>query len=162
MYIYSSFIQNKTMADEKRQRRSLILKLVANEPIANQGHLLERLGKLGVETTQATISRDIRDLGLVKIADSSGVYRYVTRRDHGWSTPVAEGSVCAVENSANLVVIRTRSGFAQSVAAAVDSLDWPEIMGTVGGDDTVLVVLRDSDLASGVLSRFRSLFSLES
>ena len=149
------------MADEKRRRRSLILKLVASEPISNQGSLLDRLGKLGIETTQATISRDIRDLGLVKVADGSGVYRYVSRREQGWSTPVAEGSVCSVEFSANLIVIRTRSGFAQSVAAAVDSLNWPEVLGTVGGDDTVLVVLRDSEHTGGVITRFRSLFALE-
>ena len=149
------------MADEKKRRRALILKLVGDEPISSQGRLLEKLSRHGVETTQATISRDIRDLGLVKTADGSGGYRYVARRERGWSTPVAEGSVRGVDSSGNLLVVRTRAGFAQSVAVAMDSLEWPEIVGTVGGDDTVLAVLRSGDQAAGVTARLKSLFSLD-
>ena len=88
-------------------------------------------------------------------------YRYVLRRDRPWSTPVAEGSVTAVAASGNLVVIHTRAGFAQSVAAAVDSLDWSEVLGTVGGDDTVLVVLRGPGDSIAVVARLGALFSVE-
>jgi transcriptional regulator of arginine metabolism len=150
------------MVDIKHQRRSLILRLVSGEKIANQGQLLGRLEDHGIRTTQATVSRDIRDLGLIKVADSPGAYRYVQRREPaGWGVQVAEGVVVRVDATGNLIVVRTRAGFAQSVAAAVDGLNWPELLGTVGGDDTVLVVLRDPREAAAVLDRLRSLFSLE-
>lgn len=149
------------MPDNKKHRRTTILKLVTGEPVPSQASLLERLKSMGIKTTQATISRDIRDLGLVKAADGEGGYRYVTRRERDWSTPVAEGSVSAIDCSGNLLVIRTRAGFAQSVAAAVDSLGWFEILGTVGGDDTVVVVLRSPEAAGEVISRLKSLFSLD-
>jgi len=151
------------MVAGKNERRSLILHIVSGEPVSTQKELLLRLLKHGVRTTQATLSRDIRDLGLVKVAVAGNRYRYLPRGSRpAAASLVAEGVVFSITRTGNLMVVRTRPGFAQSVAASIDALSWSEVLGTVGGDDTVLVVTGDRQKAEGVEKRLRLFFALES
>jgi transcriptional regulator of arginine metabolism len=152
------------MSAGKKERHSLILHIISGEPVSTQKELLLRLLKHGVRTTQATLSRDIRDLGLVKVAIAGSRYRYLPGGGSrpAEAPPVADGVVFSISRAGNLLVVRTRPGFAQSVAASIDALSWSEVLGTVGGDDTVLIVLGDQKKAAGVGKRLRLFFALES
>ncbi len=148
------------MSARKNERRSLILHIISGEPISTQKELLHRLLENGVRTTQATLSRDIRDLGLVKMTAGNG-YRYLPGGSRpSEAPPVAEGVVLSITRAGNLLIVRTRPGFAQSVAASIDALSWGEVLGTVGGDDTVLIVLGGQKEAAGVEKRLRLFFAL--
>jgi len=150
----------------KDRRQRAILTLVATRPIHSQDELVALLEKQGYSATQATVSRDIKELGLVKVPiktgdDSEALFKYVVpsvtvsyvSRLH---RVVAE-LVNTVDGSLNLIVLRTPPGSAMMVASAVDEAQWPEIMGTVGGDDTILVILRDPKDQPVVVQRFLDL-----
>jgi transcriptional regulator of arginine metabolism len=142
----------------KSHRQNLILELVDGEVITSQEQLRERLRARGVETTQATLSRDIRDLGLVKRA-VDGAYR---RPQAAETKPVADPDAIlrhAVEEYLRtretvqqLVVLKTDTGQAQPLAVAIDRVRLGEIVGTIAGDDTILVICRSAPDAA-VLSR---------
>ncbi|HLA40593.1 MAG TPA: arginine repressor, partial [Candidatus Glassbacteria bacterium] len=139
---------------DKKERRSLILHIVSGEPVRSQQELIKRLRERGVATTQATISRDIREIGLVKATDGGGSFRYRLSDLPTHHTAQMNGRVVKyISESSNLLVVHTRPGFAQSVAASIDQLSWREIIGTVGGDDTVLIVLNAPEAASGIRRR---------
>jgi transcriptional regulator of arginine metabolism len=132
----------------KSYRQSLVLDLVDREAISSQEQLRERLKNKGIEVTQATLSRDIRDLGLVKRA-GDGAYRRPVSAD----TPVSgERQVMLrrtvaefmrrIEAVQQFVVLRTDPGQAQTLAFALDQARMPDVVGTIGGDDTILVILR--------------------
>lgn len=148
----------------KTTRQRAILSLIANRPVRSQDELAGLLAEQGYETTQTTISRDIRELGLVKVPlrDGQGThFKYVepnpgpvfTSRLH---RIVAE-LVRSVEGSANLIVLRTSPGSAMMLASAIDEAAWPEIIGTIGGDDTVLTILKDAAQQPVVKQRFNDL-----
>lgn len=126
---------------DKLYRRNQILDLLKSDPVGTQADLCEKLARRGIQVTQATISRDIEELGLVKTRE-------------GYRMPGSPGPVklpqpalpvilkeflWEVRKAANLVVIRTRPGNAHSVAAALDAEQWSEVVGTVAGDDTVFI-----------------------
>ena len=141
---------------DRRKRRSLILKLVSERPVGSQRQLGELLKQSGVSATQATLSRDIRELRLVKAADGEGGLRYMRALPHRAGAGLAAGPVVTgMDHSGNLLVIHTLPGFAQSTAAAIDGLGWTEVLGTVGGDDTVMVVLAETANAAGVRGRLQ-------
>lgn len=150
----------------KDRRQRAILTLVATRPIHSQDELVVLLEKQGFAATQATVSRDIKELGLVKVPikvddDSEALFKYVVpsatvsyvSRLH---RVVAE-LVNTVDGSMNLIVLRTPPGSAMMVASAIDEAQWPEIMGTVGGDDTILVILRDPTAQPVIVQRFLDL-----
>src|SRR5713226_5718448 len=135
MYIYT------TMSKAVRQRH--ILELVSRAPVENQDELRRNLVRTGVRVTQATLSRDIAELGLVKSADG---YSLPTE-DEPANTRVLPSLerllrefVLDARPAANLLVLKTAPGAAQPVAAALDGEGWPELLGTIGGDDTILVI----------------------
>lgn len=125
-----------------RQRR--IIEVIRSEEIHTQKDLLARLRRLGIEATQVTVSRDLHDLGIVKTA--SGYQRLPEDRAIGLEAIVRE-FVTSVTPAQNLVVVHTTPGNASTVAKAIDTEAWPEIIGTVAGDDTVLAVCADAKLA---------------
>ncbi len=137
----------------KFQRQAKILDLIEHNKIETQEELSARLRELGYDTTQATVSRDIKELRLVKTLSSSGKYYYAT------STKEAESSfsgrlrnifvecVTGIESAQNMVVIKTLPGLGQAAAMAIDSMHIPNIVGTLGGDDTVFVVMCDTESA---------------
>lgn len=147
----------------KGHRQSLILELVEREPITSQEQLRERLRDRGVETTQATLSRDIRDLGLVKRA-ADGAYR---RPETVETAPVADPDqvlkravdeyLRTTEVVQQLVVLKTPTGLAQPLAVAIDSVRLREIAGTLAGDDTILVICRSATDAASLERKLESL-----
>lgn len=132
----------------KSYRQSLVLELVDGEAITSQEQLRERLRTKGIDVTQATLSRDIRDLGLVKRA-GDGAYRRPSPNDapadpQGALRRAVSEFLRRVEPVQQLVVMRTDPGQAQPLAVALDRTRRPDIVGTIGGDDTILVILRTS------------------
>jgi transcriptional regulator of arginine metabolism len=148
----------------KDRRQRAILTLVSTRPVRSQEELADLLDRQGFETTQATISRDIKELGLAKVPIKDGSahqFKYVvpapeqsfTSRLHRF---VAE-LVTSIKSSGNLVVLRTPPGSAMMVAAAIDEAQWPEVIGTLGGDDTIMVIVNDPKTTPIVVQRFNDL-----
>ena len=140
----------------------MILDLIESEAITSQELLRERLRSKGVEATQATLSRDIRDLGLVKRA-ADGAYRPARAADSDVRESRASFERAVTdylrrhEAVEQLVVLKTDPGQAQPLAVAIDRARLPEIVGTIAGDDTILVICRSGDLASALMRRLDSL-----
>ena len=137
----------------KATRREAILRLITSERISTQNELSRRLEEEGFPVTQATISRDIRELRLVKTAGNGGYYYEVGKPAEKYHAPhkfysLYQAMVRDVDYAQNLVVIHSDTGMAQAVCAAMDSMDWPGVLGTIAGDDTVLVVTRDEACAA--------------
>jgi transcriptional regulator of arginine metabolism len=149
----------------KARRQGIILELIDQEPLHSQELVRLRLQQAGFEATQATISRDIKDLGLVK---RSGDGAYQRPGTDAVSPPTA---IAALERAAteflrhvdrvqHLVVVRTGVGQAQPLAAAIDRARLPETVGTIAGDDTILVIARDGRRASTIVKRLKTLAGL--
>lgn len=144
-------------------RQKKIIEIISSGPVETQEQLVRELVGAGFEVTQATVSRDIKDLGLVKKPLNGGRTRYSlpespapqNREDR--LKRLFAGSVQWLDRSENLLVVKTLPGEAQGVASAIDQSRWPEIIGTVAGDDTILVVVKPSSAAKDVLERMRKL-----
>ena len=143
----------------KYSRHAKILEIIDKEVIETQEELAERLKSLGVEVTQATISRDIKELRLIKVITEDGRYRYasigkgenvVTDR----LLKVFSESFVSGDYANNIVVVKTLPGMAQAAASAIDSLKWNEIIGTIAGDDTIMIVCRAERIAENLVNRF--------
>lgn len=146
----------------KTGRHARILDIIVEHPIETQDELLTRLREEGFKATQATISRDIKDLRLVKTLGSDGKYRYVSAARS--STDIRTNfsnlfstSVNSIDIAQNLVVIKTLSGMAQAVCAALDSADYPSVIGTIAGDDTIFIACRTADLAVSLTEELKKL-----
>lgn len=132
----------------KGRRHAVILEAIRQRKIGTQSELTEYLRRRGISVTQATVSRDIKDLRLVKVATGDGGYRYSAPLDRPEEGARARAErmlsefVVSIDASANLIVLKTTPGSAQGVAAALDALQWPDVLGTVAGDDSILVVVR--------------------
>ncbi len=132
----------------KAERQKAILEIVATSPVATQAELKDRLKDRGIAADQATLSRDVKELGLVKVSDDGVRYRYapaeaVARPARPRPTAILARMVRKVDRSGNLIVLKTAPGEANPVGLALDHLNWPEVVGTVAGDDTLLVVVRE-------------------
>ncbi len=131
----------------KSARQQAIMELVQHHVVASQDALQELLQEQGYPVTQATISRDIRELGLVKKADSHGVYRYILPDMPTQQTDLFAGNILSVDYAANTVVIRCRSGTAQAVCTVLDGMLRQDVVGTIAGDDTIFVLIRTAEQA---------------
>ena len=140
----------------KRDRHQIILELVRENRVNSQEGLRALLVSRGTEVTQATLSRDIRELRLVKVPGADGTPHYAVP-DEWEGTPPLDSLLPALFHSAegvdHLLVIRTMKGGAQTVAAGIDWEEWPEVLGSLAGDDTILLVLRSPDFLPVVLER---------
>ena len=150
----------------KKGRQEKIIELITKYEIETQDELMEFLGEEGYMVTQATVSRDIRDLDLVKVATQSGSYKYVVSdisrrnsRSRGHLSVVSD-TVIGVKCAQNIIVLKTAPGMAQAVAVAVDRMPDDEIVGTVAGDDTIIAVSPDAETAEAVAQKMRKLFSV--
>jgi transcriptional regulator of arginine metabolism len=144
----------------KRDRHKQILEVIRTHRVSSQEALRELLHQLGTEVTQATLSRDMRELRLVKVPGADGTGFYSSPEE--WeSTPSLESLLPTLYHSAegvdHLLVVRTMKGGAQTVAAALDWEEWPEVLGTLAGDDTILIVLREADTLEGVRERLEAM-----
>ena len=144
----------------KARRQSLVLEVVQREPVRSQEQLRHRMRAAGFDVTQATLSRDIRELGLVKRA-IDGAYRRSGVEAGVGSEPALRRAVeeylRTQETIEQLVVLRTDPGQAQPLAYAIDRARLAEIAGTIGGDDTILVICRSATDATAIAERFRSM-----
>jgi transcriptional regulator of arginine metabolism len=135
----------------KSYRQGQILKLIQTGSISTQDELAHALKECGIEATQVTLSRDIREMGLVKTPEG---YRALQLQKHpGDLAAVAAEFLRDVRIAQNQIVLRTAPGHASSVAVALDGAEWPEVVGTIAGDDTVLVICPDSSVAETVRLR---------
>ena len=138
----------------KYKRQKKILELIAEYDIETQDDLIEKLRESGYDVTQATVSRDIRELKLVKTAMPDRRYRYEVAQYEGIEIStkyrnIIKETVIKVDYVGNTVVLRTYTGMAQAAAAAVDGMGWDEIVGTLAGDDTMFILMRDAAAAIG-------------
>ncbi len=144
----------------KRDRHQQILDLIRTNRVTSQEGLRELLVDKGTEVTQATLSRDIRELRLVKVPGADGVGFYSVPEE--WdSTPPLESLLPTLFHHAdgvdNLLVVRTMKGGAQTVAAGIDWEEWPEVLGTLAGDDTILIILREASQRPAVQARIEEI-----
>ncbi len=147
----------------KRTRQDKILDLINRYEIETQKELSERLNKAGYPVTQATISRDIRELSLTKVAGKHGKSIYASLDSQGGTPPVytdryarvLQDGMVSVEQADNLVVVKTVSGMAMAVAAALDALELPEIVGSIAGDDTILCAVKTAELVPSVIAKIK-------
>lgn len=145
------------------ERHNMILDLITKYKIDTQEDLAQRLKQAGYEVTQATVSRDIKKLQLVKRVDAEGS-RYVSsatgHQDDTMSQRMLNifaSSVMSIDYAENLVVIKTMPGMAQAAAAAIDALGLVGVLGTIAGDDTIMVIARDIDRARFTAARFEKM-----
>jgi transcriptional regulator of arginine metabolism len=151
------------MTDARARRQKIIADLIRNQPVASQEDVTARLAAKGFAVTQATVSRDLDQLGAVKVK-RGGVLSYALPDqlgDSDWAAArlqrILAEWVQSVEAAGNLIVLRTPPGSAHLVALAIDQARLPEIAGTIAGDDTLFLAARDSAAAAALADRFQSL-----
>lgn len=143
----------------KGQRHIKIREIVTNEEIETQDELVEHLRNAGFNVTQATVSRDIKELHLVKVPTVDGRYKYSLPTKQRFN-PIQKlkrsliDSFVSIDFSNNLIVMKTLPGNANAIGALIDNLDWPEIMGTICGDDTILIICKNIEDTPKITDRF--------
>ena len=146
----------------KARRQALIREIVESQSIQTQEELAQALGERGMVVTQATVSRDIKEMHLLKVLAEDGSYRYATmdKEEQGTNDRLIRmlsDSVVSMDSANNLIVIRTLPGSAHVAGEAVDCLKWPEVLGTIAGDNTILVIVRSNEDVDAVMRRFRGI-----
>lgn len=150
----------------KHARQEKILQIINENTVETQEQLIEKLLEAGFNVTQATVSRDVRELKLTKISCGFGVYKYVvsSRDSHAHSAKflnMLKEMVTGVDHAGNLVVVKTYPGMAQAAAAALDSMEYPEIIGSIAGDDTVMLVIRSAEATRAFSLELQGLINLK-
>jgi len=146
----------------KYKRQSKIMELINSFDIYTQDDLADRLGRGGFAATQATISRDIKELKLLKIPAANGQYKYAPASHEEEKTDVKFlniliETVVHIQPARNLIVVKTHSGMAQAAAAAIDSINFPEVVGTIAGDDTIFLALTGDEIAEAVAQKLEKM-----
>lgn len=140
----------------KNLRHEAILEIISERPVATQELLIELLGEKGIKTTQATLSRDIQQLSLVKQRNENGVYRYTLPVSAVEEKTFFEEAVISVDYAMNTIVLKCRAGMAQGTCAAIDSVNHQGVVGTIAGDDTIFILVRSEADAKKLSKKFRS------
>ena len=149
----------------KSQRQAKILEIISNSNVETQEQLLAELQKEGFHGTQATISRDIKELRIVKELTSLGTYRYTTSSNDLSSSfttrlnTIFRECVISFDYAQNIIVIRTLPGLASAAGSAIDAMNLSIVVGTLAGDDTVMVVMRDTNSAASFCGEIKHLLS---
>ena len=148
----------------KSDRQAKILQLIAQYPIETQEELLEKLLEEKICVTQATVSRDIKELRLIKMQDGNGKYKYVTASGHKPTDisskfyAIFTQSVLDVDCAQNIVVIKCYTGMASAACASLDSIQWDSgLVGTLAGDDTIFLLMRDEINASQLMAQLKNI-----
>ena len=146
----------------KNARQMAILSIIEKDSIETQEELAAKLRDLGIVVTQATVSRDIKELRLLKVLTPDGSYKYATvdKAEHGVSERLVcmfIDSVLSISHAENLIVIRTLPGSANAAGEAIDSMRWPEVLGTISGDNTIFVAVRSAAEAPAVVEKFQEI-----
>lgn len=145
----------------KKQRQELLLELISNHVIDTQEDLQAALKSSGFDVTQATVSRDIKELRIVKSTDAQGRYRYISQQESGGTGPayhsIFASAVVNIEYAMNDVVIKCHPGMASGACAALDNMKWGSIVGTLAGDDTIFVITRSENDAYELVMALRKI-----
>ena len=146
----------------KNIRQTAILSIIEQNDIETQEELASRLRQMGIDVTQATVSRDIKELRLLKVLSASGGYKYATadKAEHGLSdrfVRIFKDSVLSINYANNIIVIKTLAGSANVAAEAIDSMRLPQILGTMAGDNTILVIVNNEGEAVQTVESFREM-----
>ncbi len=145
----------------KSVRQKKILQIIENSVVSTQKDLADALIDAGFEVTQATVSRDIKELNLIKIAAGENLYRYAAPQEAVMVSEkkfefVLQEFVLEVDYSENMVVVKTAPANANVVAYALDNFTWKEVIGTVAGDDTILLVIKPKEKTLEIVNRIKS------
>lgn len=143
----------------KRQRHLRIREIIAKDEIETQDDLVDRLRESGYNVTQATVSRDIKELSLIKIPLTDGRYKYSLPSDKSYNPleklkRVLFDCFVSIDYTEHLIVLKTLPGNANTVGVLLDHLDWEEIMGNISGDDTILIICKKKEDAPQICERF--------
>lgn len=146
----------------KSKRHCKIIEIINKKAIETQDELAEELRTSGFDVTQATVSRDIKSLKLIKTQDVTGRYRYSVIKNESSNiveklTNILKSTVEGVESVNNMVVVKTLTGSASAAAEAIDALNLGEIAGTIAGDNTIFILLRDNDKAIEIVKRIKEM-----
>lgn len=148
----------------KNSRHKMILELINGQHIETQEELASKLQEAGFSVTQATVSRDIRQLSLTKVTDMYGKQYYSLRQSNEGQFSnkyirVLKDGYISGQTAQNILVIKTVSGMAMAVAAALDALKLQDVVGSIAGDDTIFCAIRDAEAANRVLEELKELVS---
>ena len=143
----------------KSKRHELIRSIIERQPVETQEELADALRAEQIQVTQATVSRDIKEMGLIKVQSGDGHYRYAEPQVRGKLytqerlARLFRDNVVGMDFSENLLVLKTLPGSANTVAAGLDHSDWPEVIGTIAGDDNILAVIKPKEAVTSVMER---------
>lgn len=149
----------------KTQRQAKIMEIISTQDVETQEQLLQALQEAGFTSTQATISRDIKELRIVKELTGFGTYRYSVSNKDGGSTfsarlnTIFRECIVSFDYAGNMIVVKTMPGLASAAAAAIDSMNMSVVVGTLAGDDTVMIVMRDNNSAAAFCGEIKSLLA---
>ena len=149
----------------KSQRQAKIIEIISNRNVETQEQLLQELQNAGFHSTQATISRDIKELRIIKELTSFGTYRYTTSSGETAGTfssklnTIFRECITSYDYAQNMIVIRTLPGLASAAASAIDAMNMSVVVGTIGGDDTVFIVMRDNNSAAAFCGEIQNLLN---
>ncbi len=146
----------------KYTRQAKILEIIKNKEIETQEELSEELKKLGLNVTQATVSRDIKELRLIKSLSKNGRYKYATLENQNTILSdrlmrLFKDSILSIDHAGNILVLKTFPGAGQAAASTIDAINYEEIVGTIAGDDTIFVLIRDEKSIEDIKEKFRDL-----
>lgn len=146
----------------KQRRQQRILKIISENDVKTQEELTRKLISEGFNATQATVSRDIKEMGLIKLALSDGTYKYAItqedKKENKENIAIFSKSVLSIKSALHTIVIKTGSGMANAVAASLDAILDHEILGTIAGDDTILIILESQEQAEKMATRIYRMF----
>ena len=146
----------------KSERQNAMIELISRYDIETQEEMISRLADMGYDVTQATVSRDIRELKLTKMLTAHGTYRYVRHRENSHrghvklNNAVAD-SIISVDYSNNIIVLKTFPGLAMAVASGIDAMNLPDVLGCIGGDDTIMIVTRGEEISADISAKIKDL-----
>ena len=149
----------------KNQRQAKIMEIISTRDIETQEQLLQALQEAGFYSTQATISRDIKELRVVKELTSFGTYRYTTSGKDGNHTfsarlnTIFRECITSIDYAQNIIVVKTMPGLAGAAASAIDGMSISVVVGTLAGDDTVMIVMRDNNAAAAFCGEIKNLLT---
>ena len=151
--------------NQKTQRFATIRKIIRNELISSQEELIARLRECGVEITQSTLSRDLKFMNVAKVPHKDKGYIYVlpnTVQHHANVSSNISDNITSLTFSGNLGVLKTKSGYASAISVPIDNLDSPDILGTIAGDNTVLLILREEANRGQIIESLVRIFPMMS
>ncbi len=149
--------------NQKTQRFATIRKIIRSEMVSSQEKLIKRLRECGVEITQSTLSRDLKFMNVAKVPHKTRGYVYVlpnsAQHEINVSANISD-NITGLSFSGNLGILKTKSGYASAISVPIDNLDCPAILGTIAGDNTILLILREDARRSQVIEALQKIFPM--